>query len=411
MNTTDKGSKYEQVVYDLLKNRVEERIDGKYVKLNLHKKYISKICPTRELDMDVSIDCYLTQEDMDNDEPYTSLIFECKNYKSKPDIGRFDEFAAKMKHLPGTKGYFVTTVGFSEQTINAAKAEGIGLIQVKECSSGVNYIVKRTINDYNGYRNNLESLKTGVNEYSSLAYEGGEFDSLEGILIANDIPLKKGFCFKVPFIDQQTIEERTEGIIKSFPRSKDVISDIIRHENLMIHQIEMPDNMLAYLDLSDCSIFLNDRIKATEPRIRFTLAHELGHYYLHANILRDTVSRIGETENSITDTMKNTDDVKYLEYQANWFARSLLMPRNSFIKEVFCLFERYSINRGRLYVDYQEVNQCNYRKVTSILVDKFNVSVSAIRIRMLELGLLQEGDMVNPVFKISKERDFYKCNY
>ncbi|MBO4332927.1 MAG: ImmA/IrrE family metallo-endopeptidase [Paludibacteraceae bacterium] len=404
MNTTDKGNQYEQVVYNLLKNRVDEHIDGKYVKLNLHKKYISNICPTRELDMDVSIDCYMTQEDMNNDEPYTSLIFECKNYKSKPDIGRFDEFAAKMRNLPGTKGYFVTTVGFSTETINAAKAAGIGLIQVKDGSTGMNYIIKRTINDYNGYRNNLESLKTGVTDCFSLAYEGGEFDTLEGILIANEVPLKKEFCFKVPFIDQQTIEDRTVRIIKNFPHTRDVISDIIRHENLMIHQIDMPDNMLGYLDLSDCSIFLNDRIKATEPRIRFTIAHELGHYYLHANFLRDTVSIIGETENSITDTMKNSDDIKYLEYQANWFAKSLLMPRFVFIRECDGLFQRYSINRGRLYVDYQEVNQCNYRNITSCLADKFNVSVSAIRVRMLELGLLQEGKMVNPITKT-------RCSY
>lgn len=52
-------------------------------------------------------------------------------------------------------------------------------------------------------------------------------------------------------------------------------------------------------------------------RDRFTLAHELGHYFLHS----------GQGENLIRATRKGSGQ---LEWEANWFAASLLMPVQEF---------------------------------------------------------------------------------
>lgn len=59
----------------------------------------------------------------------------------------------------------------------------------------------------------------------------------------------------------------------------------------------------------------------TSPRRdRFTIAHELGHYFLHSN----------QGEISIVAKRLGTGRV---EWEANWFAAALLMPAKSFTEE------------------------------------------------------------------------------
>lgn len=63
----------------------------------------------------------------------------------------------------------------------------------------------------------------------------------------------------------------------------------------------------------------------TEGRVRFTVAHELAHFYLHAAYLLG-----GNFHNSKAD-FRSRDE---MEREADEFAASLLMPRDLFISEV-----------------------------------------------------------------------------
>ena len=89
-----------------------------------------------------------------------------------------------------------------------------------------------------------------------------------------------------------------------------------------------------------------------ELRNNFTIAHELGHLYLHAkNIEQDIIefNRYGSGR---------------LEWEANWFAAAFLMPREKFIEKC------------------DEFNSDNFE-----LSLYFNVSESAIKIRKKDLGI------------------------
>ena len=58
------------------------------------------------------------------------------------------------------------------------------------------------------------------------------------------------------------------------------------------------------------------------------------------------------------------------------------------MNEVAKLFKEYSITKGRLYLDSQP---CNQREVSAILIslsNKFNVSVEAVKNRLLKEKLL-----------------------
>lgn len=89
-------------------------------------------------------------------------------------------------------------------------------------------------------------------------------------------------------------------------------------------------------------------------RRRFTVAHELGHYYHHKDFL--------DQEGQILERNKLGFDEK--EVQANAFAAELLMPKLHFLKK------------------YSEL------KKIQLLAEYFFVSELAVKVRLINLGLI-----------------------
>ena len=113
------------------------------------------------------------------------------------------------------------------------------------------------------------------------------------------------------------------------------------------------------------SIYINERDAYT--RKRFTLAHELGHYYLgHLNC---HANQIVELERNAGYNANNT-----LEIQANQFAASLLMEKNSVIE----------------YYNILKKSNHTFSYILTTLADIFGVSQQAMNFRLKNLGLLNE---------------------
>lgn len=106
-------------------------------------------------------------------------------------------------------------------------------------------------------------------------------------------------------------------------------------------------------------------INSTESSVRqrFTIAHELGHYFLHGN--RDVFVEYrdnGERVNKVRG---------FKETQANIFAASVLMPRD--------LLEK----------DFQKIvkNDMLDEHHITFLAEKYDVSEKAMSFRLMNLGL------------------------
>lgn len=91
----------------------------------------------------------------------------------------------------------------------------------------------------------------------------------------------------------------------------------------------------------------------------FTIAHELGHFFLHKELKWDIFYR--------ADQFDHVDDMKKSELEANWFAICLLMPK--------IVVENYAWGLGR--------------NVTRI-AEAFEVSNRAALYRMQHLGLIKD---------------------
>ena len=103
-------------------------------------------------------------------------------------------------------------------------------------------------------------------------------------------------------------------------------------------------------------------------RKRFSIAHELGHYILHANKSTSEMflDKLLFRKNISTYSSKEEE----IEREANYFAANLLMPAKLVINEV---------NKLSSTKDDEE----NIK----ILSKKFDVSVSAMTFRLVNLGI------------------------
>ncbi|HEV7883052.1 MAG TPA: ImmA/IrrE family metallo-endopeptidase [Solirubrobacteraceae bacterium] len=118
----------------------------------------------------------------------------------------------------------------------------------------------------------------------------------------------------------------------------------------------VPATRIIWLDRTECA--------RSRGRRRFTIAHECGHWVLHIAGAQQPVTCRPEDVSEQPDVEK-VRQLRRLEAEANVFARELLMPES-------------------LVVEHAHATGCNL----AALAERFDVSVPAIRLRLLTLGLL-----------------------
>lgn len=110
-------------------------------------------------------------------------------------------------------------------------------------------------------------------------------------------------------------------------------------------------------------VYINDHgyRPSSNPRLRFSFAHELGHYYIddHRNALRS--GRVPSHPSRSDFTSKNP-----VEMEADFFAASLLMPRGRLIQD--CLKQKFS---------FQLIERIS---------QKYNTSITATLLKFASIG-------------------------
>lgn len=94
---------------------------------------------------------------------------------------------------------------------------------------------------------------------------------------------------------------------------------------------DMESGSLIAHSLSDFTIYLSPLTSIA--RDRFTIAHELGHLFLHLpNIQKnDSTAAMRATRYIKSDSPED----KRIEWEANWFAAAFLMPAEEFKKQYY----------------------------------------------------------------------------
>lgn len=429
-NSTKIGNSFEDKVYKLFKNELEQDrlfIKGENCKIYQKKGYYSR---DREKDIifDISIEVFIPGET-----DYSLLIIiECKNYNHSVPVDDVEEFFIKLHQISGAniKGIVISPNSFQIGALNFSKSKGIGIARVID-NDNFKWILKRAVSgivtqkeiqnseynisqalsnedfvstqiDFFGYVNDNYTYSTKYLFEYLLEYEIEKYEKNKDKLFVQN---KENQSY-VQFIPKKDIEEVSQKLLSNirYVAGEVSIDKIIEYlDNSGKIKIQFADSLgydklgfevLGYISFEPPTITISKIANDNEHREKFTIAHELGHLLLeHNRYLTKEYYADNDIEEGGYDII-NVKEIKNLEWQANYFASSLILPKDNFLKEFFKILEIEDIKNkgfGALYVDGQQCNIDNYYRVTNKLRHKFSVSRKAISIRLKNLGFLSDA--------------------
>lgn len=143
------------------------------------------------------------------------------------------------------------------------------------------------------------------------------------------------------------------------------LEKIARSEGIRIFKDELDDGISGILIVKRDNPFVFVNVRDAQPRQRFTIAHEIGHYLLH----RPDGIHIDKGFSVAFRNLKSSSGEEKQEIEANQFAAELLMPAS--------LVEQKIPNK--LSITDQDIES---------LAKFFDVSLQAMTIRLTSLGCL-----------------------
>jgi Zn-dependent peptidase ImmA (M78 family) len=428
MNTTAKGDSFEQTIADHFEREIDA---GRFIarreccRLYRKKGYYSRD-RKKDIIFDLSIEIYRPGAST-----YGILILiECKNYGHRVPVDDVEEFFAKTQQISGAnpKGIIASPNSFQESALNYAASKGIGLLRFLD-NNDHHWVLERTTfgsiqygyshmksievcavlyqenpkrSSYGFYCHYVSMFTNSLFEFiSELTKETLTDESFRRSIAPISISAES----LVEFIPQIDIEKLSANVARSveYVGGRVDLSSIcqkLTHQRglTVIHrqpsQSELTKQILGRITFEPLRIELIEGPHNDGTRLRFTLAHELGHLFLdHSRYMRSEYCNQGDFD-GITKTAAHSD-IERMEVQANIFASCILLPRAQFINDLNEIIANLEIRNkgfGTLFVDHQKCNLDTFYHVTDLLRLKYDVSRSVIRLRLQGLGIMTTDD-------------------
>lgn len=162
-----------------------------------------------------------------------------------------------------------------------------------------------------------------------------------------------------------------QSLIESYKLATPVdVDTLAAQEGISIRKETLEDNVSGMLVIKDEQSVIVVNTSHHTNRQRFTIAHELGHYFLHrnfSNVFFDESLLFFRDETSAQGT-------KFQEIEANAFAAELLMPEQ--------------ILRKKLSQESLDALDDVEQSALGQLASELQVSCQALTIRLTRLGLI-----------------------
>jgi Zn-dependent peptidase ImmA (M78 family) len=158
----------------------------------------------------------------------------------------------------------------------------------------------------------------------------------------------------------------------------------------MGYSITMSDSLesgqLALIDMKKKTVTIGLE-RSNKNSWRFSLTHEGGHANLH---YAQSIEVFGEDEQTIKqEVIGSKTEYQWLEHHANYFAASMLMPKDV-IGYLYSLIYKKTFPLRKLeplYLGDQPCQIHDFWAVALPMANHLHVSIDALRYRLLNLGL------------------------
>ncbi len=427
-STTGKGNALERRIRDLFQAEIDaDRFwaKKKNCKVFWKKGYFSKDRGT-EIIFDVSIEVYLPGA-----REYSSLVLiECKNYGHRVPVNDAEEFFAKVQQVAAAnaKAVIASTASFQSGAREYAKSKGMGLIRYF-APDNFKWELKRspsaTARTTSAEEAELVGSALSQEDFRSLAFDlylqspvrdtNSVWDFFEDLMLDSALTPEQArrvsnprskLTNQVPFYEKDDLESTGTDALAAlgYAGGEVDLSLLCARESartgLVVEtgvpspdpEASMPVLGRIVFDPLVIQVYAGNTVN--RGRDRFTLAHELAHHLLdHGRYL---VRESCDDNDFVLRRSAAIDgsDVARMEFQANYLAASLLMPRTHVTEDFHRLVRTLEISNkgfGPLYVDDQPCNIQNFEVVTRGLMEKYGVSRTAAKIRLESMGLLRDA--------------------
>lgn len=290
-----KGDALEDAFYEYLvgQKKSGKLIDGLYSPelCTIHKKK-SYYCHEREADVQFDV---VVEVKRKNAEGFALVVvFECKNYLGSVPETEITDFSDKLQRIfkHNVKGILVCSSKVQSGAMNLIQKRGLGLI--KYAHHGFEYIVQRQSASPVNSSYVKNSMFQSVNNYKPMKFSAycddvfhDSFSSLIGSLLS--VGLSNAVdkqSFSLPYISQEDMEVRAANLLSeiSYLDGGINLAEICDALSLKLKYMEEPcinadeKEVLGEADFGERCIKIYPH--GIRNRERFTLAHEIGHFYL-----------------------------------------------------------------------------------------------------------------------------------
>ncbi len=262
------------------------------------------------------------------------LVSQYETGKTSPSMGKLNEISKILKY-PVSFFYKPIPKNDSASSIVFFRSNKTAKVKSKNAAKEKMEIFCEIVSYLENYVNLPET------NLPKMEYENEDLMPLSVEEIENyAMGLRKAWGLGVGPIDNLMVEVQKNGI----------------HVSKISLNLEKIDAFSVWMN-NKSYIFLNDD-KNTNARIRFDIAHELGHLLMHADYYTN-------------EDFEKSPIKQKLELEANMFAGAFLMPRQTFEKDVFSSS-----------IDHFIQLKC-----------KWKASIGSMIYRCEELGILSENQI------------------
>ena len=245
----------------------------------------------------------------------------------------------------------------------------------------------------------------------------------------------------VPILSKNDMDSMAEYILRDYkekvinePSVLDIESFAEFYMGLQMDYQDLSHNrsLLGMMVFNDCQVPVYDAIKQQakyisvgegtalidnsllkedqKKRGRFTIGHEASHWIFHrkkyhvnprqlswfddfTGIEPMIKCKTANVEGIARKSRFNTDN-DWMEWQADYMASALLMPKVTFAMAVKCLFKQIGIKRYYEKGIDADLDRWAEDKLPKMLANIFDVSIKAAAIRLVSLGFVPEKPLI-----------------
>ena len=182
---------------------------------------------------------------------------------------------------------------------------------------------------------------------------------------------------KIPYLSKNEIAKKAEEVLEecwddTFPVDVEAICDDLGVGVLPIDGLSRTFRVDAFISSNFKSIYVDSReFERNSHRYRFSVAHELGHFILHRKYCPENVDDLREWFKVFRRFINS-----YAEFQANYFAGSLLVPEKELVRILNNEFD------GSFVRNYWNASPSELGRILMRVRKRFRVSDDVIARRM-----------------------------